>query len=61
MIHFRPLQGREFSRHFRKHAEVLRQIPGTRKDSWKQVGTPPEGEEPDRLWEADKHALSVGR
>lgn len=61
MIHFRPLQGREFPRRFRKYAEVLREIPETRKDSWKQVGTPPEGEELDRLWAADKQALSTGR
>lgn len=60
MIHTRPLLGKAFLRRFRKHADLLENHPaaGQKSGDWRVIGTPPERDELDRLWQADKELLA---
>ena len=61
MIHSRPLLGKAFPRRFREYEELLAGINDaeSRLKEWRQVGTPPERTELDRLWAADKKLLGL--
>lgn len=56
MIHTRALIGKAFERRFRK---FLPQLEGLDTKAWRKVGNPPEADELDRLWEADRKLLGL--
>ena len=55
MIHTRPLLGKAFPRRFRRYADALGDLKQT--ESWRTIGDPPDREELDQLWEADRRQL----
>jgi hypothetical protein len=57
MIHARPLLGKAFPRRFRQYIDVLGDLDQT--ESWRTIGEPPDREELQRLWEADKRQLDL--
>jgi hypothetical protein len=61
MIHTRPLLGKAFLRRFRAFEALLEDVPEAGKpgEGWRQVGQPPNGEELERLWSEDLHALGI--
>lgn len=60
MIHTRPLLGKAFLRRFRRWEPLLEDHqPAQRGGPWRQIGTPPDAEELDQLWAADKKLLKL--
>ncbi len=57
MIHFQPIINREFPRRFKKYEAQLATVSEAQKKSWIRIGQPPDHDELERLWEADKQAL----
>ena len=57
MVHSRPLLGKAFRRRFRQYADVLGDLQRT--ESWRVIGDPPDDEEIEQLWEADKRDLDL--
>ena len=56
MIHARPLLGKAFPRRFRQYADVIGNLEQT--EAWRTIGKPPDREELEQLWEADKRQLA---
>ena len=57
MVHARPLLGKAFPRRFRQYADVLGDMQQT--ETWRAIGEPPDPEELEQLWEADKRHLGL--
>jgi hypothetical protein len=57
MIHARPLLGKAFPRRFRRYADALGDLQQT--ESWRTIGEPPDREELQQLWEADRRQLGL--
>ena len=61
MLHTRPLLGKAFLRRFRKHTELLEhhEPAQQREGAWRKVGQPPNRDELDEIWKADKKRLGI--
>jgi len=56
MIHTRALLGKAFERRFRNFLPLLEEVDTK---AWRKVGTPPESDELDRFWDADRKLLGL--